>query len=71
MESYLTKVFDKDQVEKRNNPIETPSCANLKHTFGMKPKTLEEMQPFTVDKRDVTFKSKVDRKPLDPDRNAM
>ena len=66
MESYLTKVFDK---EKDKKPTETPSCVGLKQSFGMRPKTLEEIQPFSVDKRDMTFKSKVERKPLDPDKN--
>lgn len=40
MESYLTKIFDKDDKKK---PLETPSCVGLKQSFGMKAKTLEEI----------------------------
>jgi len=31
---------------------------------------LEKCQPFTVDKRDMSFKSKVGRDPMDPPKNV-
>ena len=35
----------------------------------MRPKTLDEMVPFSVDKRDMTFKSRLPRDPLAPTKH--
>ena len=35
----------------------------------MLPKTVEDMQPFTLDKRDMAYKSRIPRDPLGPKKD--
>ena len=58
MENYLDKVLDKKRSQTQLTK-EQPTAAALKQTFGMKPKKpIDELVPFSVDKRDMCFKSK-------------
>lgn len=65
MESYLGKIFDQEGgVVKPKTILEKPSATESRF------KQLEKCQPFTVDKRDMSFKSKVGRDPMDPPRHV-
>jgi hypothetical protein len=65
METYLGKIFDQDgQQTNRAASIEQPS------SMSAAAKALEKVAPFTVDKRDMSFKSKVRRDPMEPSREV-
>lgn len=59
METYLGKIFDQEGRGK-GAASEQPTST------GANPKLLEKIQPFTVDKRDMSFKSKVPRDAMEP-----
>jgi hypothetical protein len=65
MESYLYKVFDTGEGRKDNAQ---PEYHQADVTI---PKTLEEIAPFTIDKRDTIFKSTQGRDPLKPSKNSL
>jgi hypothetical protein len=71
METYLGKLFDEDANKIKKSINENYSCVSLKQSFGIKPKTLEEIHPFVVDKRDTIFKSKIMRDPLGPSKYIL
>ena len=51
MEDYLGNIFEQNPNDRgQKNESQPPSTTA--------PTTLDQMQPFTVDKRDMTFKSK-------------
>ena len=61
METYLGKIFDQDgQQTNKGAASEQPS------SMSANTKALEKVAPFTVDKRDMSFKSKVQRAPMEP-----
>ena len=60
MESYLGKIFDQNK-NKAGSPGDGANSSMSVHA-----KQLEKMQPFTVDKRDMSYKSKVVRDPMEP-----
>lgn len=64
MESYLGKIFDQDGG-KRDKGAASEQPTLIK---GGDSKQLDKMQPFTSDKRDMSFKSKVPRDPMDPSK---
>lgn len=50
MENYLGNIFDQGAVDRaKKNASQEPS--------NVEPKTLESMQPFAIDKRDMAYKS--------------
>lgn len=62
MEDYLGNIFEqnpKEKLEKNSSELAPSTTA---------PISLDAMQPFTVDKRDMTFKSKILRDPLHPNK---
>lgn len=59
MEDYLGTIFEQ-KTDRVRNQSEQPSTTQ--------PRTLDQIAPFTVDKRDVTFKSKIPRDPLGPSK---
>jgi hypothetical protein len=58
MEDYLGNIFEQGVERQRNQSQQPPST--------IEPKSLDLIAPFTVDKRDVTYKSKIPRDPLGP-----
>lgn len=59
MEDYLGNIFD-GSTRKQNKSVQPRSTTE--------PTSLEAMQPFTQDKRDMSFKSTIKRDPLKPGR---
>ena len=61
MENYLGNIFDQGAVNRGKN-AQTSSPSNTE------PPTLESMQPFAIDKRDMSYKSQIRRDPLKPNK---
>jgi hypothetical protein len=67
MENYLFKVFDGGNGDHRRRQDAQPEYHQPDVTI---PKSLEEIAPFTIDKRDAVFKSNKGRDPLKPSKDA-
>lgn len=61
MENYLGNIFDQGAADRaKKSQSEAPSVTQ--------PTTLEQMQPFAIDKRDMAYKSQIRRDPLKPNK---
>ena len=61
MENYLGNIFDQGAAARGKN-AQSSSPSNTE------PTTLESMQPFAIDKRDMSYKSQIGRDPLKPNK---
>jgi hypothetical protein len=66
MENYLSKIFESSDPNARSAKA-SPEYHQPSNTM---PTSLEVMQPFSVDKRDGSFKSVILRDPLHPPKDA-
>lgn len=66
METYLGKIFDQDGQRAGDNKTAHEQPTIIKGSPAANAKQLDKVQPFTVDKRDMCFKSKVPREPMEP-----
>ena len=65
MEQYLGNIFeatDPNAKGRTNKKFEQPSTTE--------PKSMDQILPFAVDKRDVFYKSKIERDPLEPSKEV-
>ena len=65
METYLGGIFeatDPNAKGRTHRKFEEPST--------VAPKSLDQILPFAVDKRDVFYKSKIERDPLEPNKES-
>ena len=65
METYLGDLFqatDPNAKGRTNKKFESPSNTD--------PKTVDQMLPFAIDKRDVFYKSNISRDPLEPSKEV-
>jgi hypothetical protein len=67
MENYLSKIFESSDPNARSAKA-SPEYHQPSNTAAT---SLEVMQPFTVDKRDGTFKSVITRDPLHPTKDLF
>lgn len=66
MEFYLNRIF---QSTERSKSIHiSPDYHQPSMTA---PKKLEEIFPFSIDKRDVAYKSKIERDPCKPSKDMV
>lgn len=69
MEFYLNKIFDTKGKSVSNK--NTNMSVEFHQPSRTAPKTMEEISPFTTDKRDVAYKSSIGRDPLAPSKDEL